>query len=184
MNKDTYLDAGGRELWSEGNSKGKRAHSLAKLPVALTPFDPESAKAAIDFRWNKVASDTEQAMIRYASAQLGREATLQEATDLVINDPQFRKSQEGHTAASLFLARRLGQVPLAESQSQTTIQDNRQINVYFANPDKLRDYIGILTERSFSQDKPRLLAQANRAQEILDNLEPDHEGIIAVPIIK
>ena len=108
-------------------------------PQGAAPlFDSASGKAAARRRWDKERENTEKSVVAYASELAGRDVTLDEAINLVVNLPQFKKSMEGHTAAAKFVSQKLDVLPGGGEAQQI---DARQVhmNVYqLVRPDALR----------------------------------------------
>ena len=99
-------------------------------PAGAAPlFDSNSGKAAARRRWDRERENTEKSVVAYASKLAGEEVTLEEAINLVVNLPQFKKSMEGHTAAAKFVAQKLDVLP-GGGEAQQIDARSVSINVY------------------------------------------------------
>ena len=109
-------------------------------PVGAAPlFDSESGRAAARRRWERERENTERSIVAFASEELDREVSYEEAINYVVNLPQFQKALEGHTAAAKFVAQKLDILPGGDSDGQNIDARQVHVNVYqLGRPQALR----------------------------------------------
>src|SRR3990167_1093030 len=124
---DTYQDEQGRELWAEGNSQGKRPHSLAKRPNGAAPlFDQERAGQLNRQRRLQRIAAAERGLIEAAAEELDVDPatlTFEDAYQL-ISKMQGRKAIKGHTAAAKFAAQATDILPEVSKPTEIQQQTN------------------------------------------------------------
>lgn len=126
-------------------------------------------------RWDKERENTERAVVQFASEELDREVSLEEAISYVVNMPQFKKSLMGHTAAAKFVSQKLDLLPLG-GDGEAKI-DARQVHVQtfiLTDRQQLGNYIESL--RGAGLEELALLVEAQTG----DNEEGPFE--VQVPI--
>ena len=77
-----------------------------------TRFNADTGRAAINKRWLEEKQSREQALIDFASRELGQQVSFNEAKNYVILAPQFVKSLGGLTPAAKFLGQVYGITPI------------------------------------------------------------------------
>ena len=142
---DTYMDDKGRELWADGNSQGKRAHSLAKRPAGAAPlFTEERAIELSHQRWEERRLAAERGYVEAVAEEWGvspDSLSFEDAYE-AIHKAQGKKALKGFTAAAKLAMVATGSVE--PTRSPAIVNDGPRVGIVqliFASPEAVEDYI-------------------------------------------
>ena len=148
MADDTYIDQNGRELWAEGNSLGKKPHSLARRPRGLA-FNAETGQLAARLRWDQRRESAERGMVRATAKVLNKDIEEVSPAD-AWEEINFRQTElaigeSAHTAAAKFVGVATDSLPHARDESQRPL--SQTINIIPMPFDNLLDVLKYLEQQ-------------------------------------
>jgi len=143
-NERDIIDAPELASTTQSTGAAKRTvdgHFVERPPGAAPLFDPESGRKAALKRWEDKEARNREALVRFASIELDKEVTFEQALELIVLGPQFLQALKGKTAAAKIVLQVLGEMP--EGADAKVLVDRRQVNFmnFRFNTSQARAYI-------------------------------------------